>query len=450
MTTPGSPPDRDCDVVVAGAGPAGLALAAELAVHGLSVLLVDPHPDRPWRATHCGWLDELVRAPGFDAVASVRATLPRALVRDRHGVATDLGRTYVVLDPAGAPAVLRDRASAAPGTVTEVAGRVAVRPVAADGTAADGRAGHDGAVGDGDPGHRLEVEVAGRIRSTRLVVDAAGAGSTLADDGRRPASAARRWQWASGRIGVLDPAPVEAGQALVMDWSGGLARPGEPPGVPRSFGYALALGDGRCLVEETVLAGPRVAGVLPALSARLDERLLRLGAHPAGTATIEHVAIPLDCGIRRAHGGVLPVGVAAGAVHPASGYSVTGALRTAPAVAAAIARTLAGGGSPARAAAAGSAALWTPRRRLAHRLLLRGLRTTGALAPDELADFFAAFFALGPRGWAPYLAQPADPVGVATVMTRLFTGLPGPDRARLAGRWLTAGAPGGPRTRRVS
>lgn len=421
MTAPGSPPDRDCHVVVAGAGPAGLAVAAELAVRGLSVLLVDPHPDRPWRATHCGWLDELARAPGFDPVASVRAILPRARVRDRHGAVTDLGRTYVVLDPAGAPRVLRDRAAAAPGRVTEVAGRVEVT---------------------GRSGHRLEVVVDGRSRSARLVVDAAGAGSTLAADGRKPASAAVRWQWASGRIGVLDPAPVDPGGALVMDWSGGLPGTGEPPGIPRSFGYALDLGDGRCLVEETVLAGPRVRGVLPALEARLEERLARLGAHPGGPVTAEQVAIPLDCGIRRAHGGVLPVGVAAGAVHPASGYSVTGALRTAPAVAAAIAHALHRGGSPVRLAAAGSAALWTPRRRLAHRLLLRGLRTTSGLAPDELADFFAAFFALGPRGWAPYLAQPADPVGVATVMTRLFTGLSGRERARLAGRWLAPGGPG--------
>lgn len=427
MTTTGPLRATEVDVVVAGAGPAGLALTAELAVRGLSVLLVDPHPDRPWRATHCGWLDELVGAPGFDPVASVLAILPGARVRDRNGVTTELGRTYVVLDAAGAPRVLRDRAATAPGQVTEVVGRVEVLGQV-----------HPG----GRSGHRLEVGVAGRTVSTRLVVDAAGAGSTLAVDGRKPASAASRWQWARGRIGVLDHSPVGPGEALVMDWSGGLPRPTEPPGIPRSFGYALDLGDGRCLVEETVLAGPRVRGVLPALEARLDERLGHLGAHPVGPSTAEHVAIPLDCGIRRAHGGVLPVGVAAGAVHPASGYSVTGSLRTAPTVAAAIERALSGGATPTRVAAAGSSALWTPRRRLAHRMLLRGLRTTSGLGPDELADFFAAFFALGPRGWAPYLAQPADPVGVATVMTRLFTGLPGPERARLAGRWL---APGGRR-----
>jgi lycopene beta-cyclase len=61
---------RVADVLVAGAGPAGRALAAELAVRGLSILLVDPHPDRPWQATHTGWLDELVTAPGFDPVRS--------------------------------------------------------------------------------------------------------------------------------------------------------------------------------------------------------------------------------------------------------------------------------------------------------------------------------------------------------------------------------------------
>jgi lycopene beta-cyclase len=430
---------RVADVLVAGAGPAGRALAAELAVRGLSILLVDPHPDRPWQATHTGWLDELVTAPGFDPVRSVRATLPATFVRDRRGELTALGRTYVVLDPAGAPAVLRARADAGACGVTERTGRVGdVRRL----------------------GDRLAVAVDGQEHSVRLLVDATGAGGTLGPGGVKPASTASTWQWASGRIGVLESrtrpvdAPLAPGSALIMDWSGGLPLPGEAAGIPRSFGYALDLGDGRHLVEETVLAGPRVKGVLRALSARLDQRLDRLGLDLRPGHTAEQVAIPLDCPVRGAHGGVLPVGVAAGTIHPASGYSVTGALRTAPAVAAAIAGTLSSGASPDRIAAAGAAALWTPRARLARRMLLRGMRTTGRLAPDPLADFFATFFALGadtagPGAWSPYLAQPPDPAGVAAVMTRMFGALPGPDRARLAGRWLLP-ARGRDRTRRVS
>jgi len=254
--------------------------------------------------------------------------------------------------------------------------------------------------------------------------------------GRKPASGARLWQWAAGLAGVVSPAPVPDGGAVVMDWSGGLPLPGEPAGIPRSFGYVLDLGGGRYLVEETVLAGPRVVGVLPALRARLSQRVDRAGLVVAPDAVAEHVAIPLDVGVRRAHGGVLPIGVAAGTVHPASGYSVTSALRTAPGVADAVVAALRAGRSPAAVAAAGSAALWTPGRRLAQRLLSRGVATTAASGPDDLADFFAAFFALPVRRWSAYLAQPVDAVGVAGTMTALFADLPPRDRFALAARWL--------------
>lgn len=415
MTTRG-----EVDVVVAGGGPAGRALAAELAVRGVTVLLADPAPDRPWRPTHCGWLDELVAAPGFDPDRSVRRHLPHPVVRDRHGREAPLGRTYVLLDPAGAPAVLRDRAHRS-GRYTEVAARV-------------------GPGGSGDPtptaAGRVTVAVGGDEVAARVVVDAGGAGSTLAAGGQKPASDARVWQWAAGLVGAVDPAPVRPGGAVVMDWSGGLPLPGEPAGIPRSFGYVLDLGGGEHLVEETVLAGPRVVGVLPALRARLARRLAGQGLTVAADAAAEHVAIPLDVGIRRAHGGVLPVGVAAGTVHPASGYAVTTALRTAPAVADAVAAALRSGRGPAAVAAAGSAALWTPRRRLAQRLLRRGLATTGRAGPDELADFFGAFFALPTRRWAAYLAQPVEPVGVAAAMAALFAALPTRDRIGLATRWL--------------
>jgi len=425
--------EREVDVVVAGGGPAGRALAAELAVRGATVLLVDPHPDRPWRATHCGWADELAVAPGFDPVRSVARTLPRTVVRDRHGRETALGRTYVLLDPAGAPAVLRERAHGS-GNAEEVAGRVSLTVPAGPGTTG---------TGTGAGSQRVFVDTGDGRVAARLLVDAGGAGSVPsggaagpAGKGRKPASGARLWQWAAGLAGVVSPAPVPDGGAVVMDWSGGLPLPGEPAGIPRSFGYVLDLGGGRYLVEETVLAGPRVVGVLPALRARLAERLDRAGLVVGPDAVAEHVAIPLDVGIRRAHGGVLPIGVAAGTVHPASGYSVTSALRTAPGVAAAVVAALRAGRSPAAVAAAGSAALWTPRRRLAQRLLSRGVATTAASGPDDLADFFAAFFALPVRRWSAYLAQPVDAVGVAATMAALFADLPPRERSALAARWL--------------
>ena len=47
------------DVLVVGAGPAGMALAAQCARRGLRTGLVDPAPQRPWTATYGMWADEL-------------------------------------------------------------------------------------------------------------------------------------------------------------------------------------------------------------------------------------------------------------------------------------------------------------------------------------------------------------------------------------------------------
>src|SRR5687767_5054617 len=88
-------------------------------------------------------------------------------------------------------------------------------------------------------------------------------------------------------------------------------------------------------------------------------------------------------------GGVVAFGVAAGMMHPATGYSVGDGLATGPAVAAAIAETLPRGG-PAAARAAHSA-VWPPAAPLVHMLRLQGLRVVLALPPSRVPDFFDVF-----------------------------------------------------------
>ena len=427
-------PEVRVDVVVAGAGPAGLAVAAELAVRGVSVAVVDPHPGRPWRATHCGWADELAAAPGFDPVRSVLLR-HRAVVVDGAGSERVLDRPYVQLDPAGAPAALRRRAADAPVPPAAVGGRVG--QLAADGNrvAVTVLPGRDSAEPHSSPTAGL---------SARVVVDATGSGGTVAGD-TKPASAAGLWQWAVGLVTALDPVPAGPGAAVLMDWRQHRPGPHTEAGpadaaVPHSFGYVLDRGDGTWLVEETVLAGPRVRGVMRVLRARLSARLAARGWRPAGPAREELVAIPLDTGPRGAAGPVLPVGVAAGLVHPASGYSVTASLRTAPAVADAVADALADpGASPELVAAAGAEALWTPAARRGWALLDRGVRSTLALDAAGTAAFYDAFFALPTRLWGGYLAQPPDPGAVRAAMAGMVATLPRRDAVRLVRRWLAAG-----------
>ena len=79
------------DVVVAGAGPAGRAVARECARRGLRTVLVAPRPAASWRATYGLWLDEAALLPPGAGYVVARA-------RVVTGTARWLDRAYAVLD----------------------------------------------------------------------------------------------------------------------------------------------------------------------------------------------------------------------------------------------------------------------------------------------------------------------------------------------------------------
>lgn len=78
------------DLFICGLGPAGRALAHRALARGLTVTVVDPHPDRGWTPTYAAWADEL---PGWVAPEAIAATAPhpvawgtRRFEIDRHYV----------------------------------------------------------------------------------------------------------------------------------------------------------------------------------------------------------------------------------------------------------------------------------------------------------------------------------------------------------------------------
>ena len=60
------------DVAICGAGPAGLATAAECAARGLKVCVADPALGRDWPNNYGVWIDE-VEPLGFDDCVDVSA-----------------------------------------------------------------------------------------------------------------------------------------------------------------------------------------------------------------------------------------------------------------------------------------------------------------------------------------------------------------------------------------
>lgn len=348
------------DVLVAGAGPAGWALAHACAGRGLRTAIVAPRPLRPWWQTFGVWADECGPA--------VPRTVSDAIAFGRREHRLD--RRYAILDNA---ATLRHLSSA---PVTVLDGRVVAR--------------HDGPLGS-------TVELAsGRPVAAALVIDATGA--------RRGAAE----QTAVG--GYVSPAAAAAlvppGKAVFMDWRGG----------DGTFLYAVPVGD-RVLVEETSLAArPGVAHSV--LRAALRARLDRHGITLDPALGEERVRFPLDA--PRAAGPAF--GAAAGLIHPATGYSVGPALALAPVVADAIADALPHGPIAARRAV--RHAVWPQSARLIHALRRRGLHALLRMPPQRLPDFFDAFFALPEPLRRAYLSGRTDVAGTTVAMMTLFRHAP--------------------------
>lgn len=415
------------DVLVLGAGPAGLAIAGALTRRGLRVGVVAPDlaPDAAgappsWRATYCAWLDELQDIGHADLVDQVwpGAVARCGLAADGTPRVHDLPRAYARVDKARLAARLHAGADG----VAWIRGTVVI-------------ATHT------DTTTTLTL-ADGSTHAAALVVDAAGHRPALL---AAPATPAPALQTAVGRVLTLDRSPWPTDRAVLMDYDpvGGYGPPGSGPpesgpaegtaaeSGPPTFLYVLPLADGRVFVEETCLAArPAVPAAL--LAARLDQRLTRLGLPTTSAEPDEWVSIPM--------GGALPhdprvlgFGAAAGMIHPASGYLLPRALGAADRVATEVAVTLAArGGTPARAVASGWEALW-PRDRRQRRALYRfGLEALLAMDPSSTRAFFDHFFRLPPASWSGYLSDTLPAAELRVVMLTLFGRVPLPLKWRLA------------------
>lgn len=242
------------DVLVVGAGPAGMALAAACTKVGLDVGLLDPNPDRPWVATYGMWSPEIPADLPASVVAARAAGRAIALTEHR------LGWEYAVLDVDALRAHLADQLTG----VTVNTGR---------------------AVGSPEPG--VVALADGSSLRAAVVVDAAGRWRPL------DPTPSRRVPAEQTAYGVILPEEsvttlVDTGEALFMDWRADHGEPGWP-----TFLYVVPLGEGQILVEETSLA--RRPGLpLSTLRRRLHARLAHHGIVAPKDARSEKVSFRVD------------------------------------------------------------------------------------------------------------------------------------------------------------
>lgn len=408
---PHGAPLAGVDVVVAGAGPAAWAMAAACGELRLRTVLVAPDPWAPWRQTYGIWSDQL-EAAGLTGDAGQH---PSALAQEwpTVTVATDqrgersIGRAYGRLDNDAVAAHLRARAIEHDVTILRDTARGAAQEVG---------------------GMVVGLASGGSVQA-RVVIDATGHPGALVSGRQRGGRGdVPAWQVAHGIVARFDVPPIRPGTFVLMDWRAG-APADDGAGSPPAFLYAMDLGDGTFMVEETVLASRQAAS--PAdLAARLGRRLMARGTPAGEILATEIVQIPMAAPVPPRQC-VVAFGAAASLGQAATGYSVATSLQRAPLVALAIRQAVDRRATPSAVSAAAWRAVWPAGRRRVRALEQYGLGALLGMERSQLSAFFDAFFALPVAEWAPYHAGGDSLADTAELMRAVFAASPAAVRRRL-------------------
>jgi len=391
------PPDRH-DVVVVGAGPAGLALASACTQQGLETLIVNPGGLVPFKATYGIWTDEL---QALDLAGTSSHHWDTTVV-SLEGESIDLERGYDLIDNDLLHSTLLGRANA---DLLQV---------------------HDGAIHSAE--HSVDQAVlrtqAGEEIRARLVFDASGWPPVIAhtsETHRTPAT-----QVAYGMVGSVEGEPGEQGVCTLMDWSWVTGDARTP-----TFAYTMDLGDGRWFVEETQLA-TRAPLSMEELGRRLGIRLNRAGGRVRKVERTEEVRIALGTPLPYGDDEVVAFGAAASLVHPATGYHLAIALAAADGVARAAGEALANTSIDARTLAHDiNEVVWPAQARQRRVLEMYGLEVMCRLDLAEIRAFFRAFFDTEPSKWRAYLSGTASVDQIRDLMLDVARRVPWDVRAKL-------------------
>ncbi|MBN2799887.1 MAG: lycopene cyclase family protein [Deltaproteobacteria bacterium] len=380
------------DLLIAGAGPAGLLLAGAAAERGLKVTVADPSPTGPFEATFALFEDQLPE----HLRGAVRCRYPYVTVHTDGGPRT-LAEPYLRLDSERLASALRG------------AEGVEVISAAVRGVSLEGE------------GFHVALTEGGSLHARR-VVDATGHRPALLPRAPAPHQQIALGAVLRGPLPHLDP--------ILMDLRG------DDDGPP-TFLYALPLSSDAVFVEETAL----ITTARPswtALEARLRARLRAMGWE-GELEVVERCRIPMDPALPDLRGPVLSFGAAAGLVHPSTGYQLAASLALAGPLASQLARSLSQ--RPRQAARGYNAVLWPAERRRVRSLQRFGAHFLATLPRRDQAAFFDAFFQLPPSLVRAWLAHDGSMRQVTAAMRGVFGLLPLPLRARLAGRGLLRPAP---------
>ncbi|PSC69034.1 lycopene epsilon chloroplastic [Micractinium conductrix] len=425
-------PSSVADVAIVGAGPAGLALAAELATQGVSVALIST--ESKFVNNYGVWLDEF-KDLGLEH--TLDAVWDDAVCFFKEAQMTRVGRPYGRVCRRRLRAHLLERCAAA--GVQFLEAEVADTSCSGDSQSAelhltDGRTlrCRMPLLASGVAAGRLlryEDGVPPMAAQTAYGIEAEVEGY----EGAYPEDAMLFMDFRRHHTGLYDGTATRQQPGKSQHGFDGLA--GTEGEVP-SFLYAMPLGGKRVFLEETCLVA-RPALPFNTLKRRLERRCKALGIQVKEVHEEEWSYIPV--------GGPLPLpdqqaaafGAAACLVHPATGYSITRSLREAPDVARAIKVALQEQPSSLAAVRFVWEALWTQERRRQTSFQVFGMELLCQLDSRATSDFFTTFFKLPASYWRGFLASKLSSVDLLSFAMLTFVLAPPNIKAKLVTHFMT-------------
>eukprot|EP00246_Nothoceros_aenigmaticus_P010097 TRINITY_DN26419_c0_g1_i1.p1 TRINITY_DN26419_c0_g1~~TRINITY_DN26419_c0_g1_i1.p1 ORF type:complete len:562 (-),score=73.54 TRINITY_DN26419_c0_g1_i1:278-1963(-) len=394
---------KPVDLVVVGAGPAGLAVAQRVSKEGLGVCVIDPSPQSVWPNNYGVWVDEF---EAMDLLDCLDHTWGSAVVYLDDENKKSLERPYGRVNRRRLKSKMMEQCIANgvqfyPSKVRKVSHLDDRSFVSCE--------------------DDVSVEAA-------VVLDATGHSRRLVEYDK-PFNPG--YQIAYGIVAEVDSHPFDIDKMLFMDWRDSHLH--NRPDLRKSnqelptFLYAMPFSANKIFLEETSLVA-RPGVPMEVIQRRMEARLKHLGINVMSIEEDEKCIIPMGGVLPRIPQRVLGIGGTAGMVHPSTGYMVARTLAAAPILADAIVLRLGGSRtvsslseqpssqseSTVRAApsycgdelSAGLwADLWPIERKRQREFFCFGMDVLLKLDLDGTRRFFDAFFNLEPYHWQGFLSS---------------------------------------------
>ncbi|KAL0389975.1 UNVERIFIED_CONTAM: Capsanthin/capsorubin synthase, chromoplastic [Sesamum calycinum] len=372
---------RRFDVIVIGAGPAGLRLAEQVSGHGIKVCCLDPSPLSMWPNNYGVWVDEFESLGLEDCLDK---TWPMTCVFINDTKTKYLDRAY--------------------GRVS----RKELKLKLLSNCAVNGVKFHKAKVWEVEH-EEFESSITcddGTELKASLIVDASGFRSSFVeyDKPRNPG-----YQIAHGILAEVDQHPYDLDKMVLMDWRD--SHLGNEPYLRASnsrvptFLYAMPFDSNLVFLEETSLVSRPLLSYTE-VKQRMVARLRQLGIRVRTVIEDEKCLIPMGGPLPRIPQSMMTIGGNSGIVHPSTGYTVAQTMAIAPVVAEAIAECLGStrmirGSHLYRRA---WNALWPVEKRWCREYYNFGMETLLKLDLNGTRRFFDAFFELNPHLWHGFLS----------------------------------------------